>query len=218
MKKKQLELYIAITALAGGLLLGAFLLVSLFSGGVTAQDFEWVDEPARYTRRLLAAETPLRLILTLDNLFVLAYTAAFLFLAMRLRAKRNRILIGAALGALLATTYLDLYENHTTLMHLDSAALGLPIEARDLQSRMMWSQLKFHSSYLAFFLFAFALPAKTRIERFLKYSLWFAFPPLGILLYTFPHPLLELGRYLFMLSGLLLLAWVFWMRYRARGA
>jgi hypothetical protein len=216
MKKKQLERYIAITAFAAGLMMGLFLLVSLLNGGITAQDFEVVQDPAAYSRQMLAAETPLRLILTLDNLFVLFYTTAFIFLAMRLGKKRNRLLVMVGLLALLVTAYLDLHENHTMLMQIVSLKAGIPLEVHDLQSRMVTSQLKFHSSYLSFFLFAFVMPKKTMIEKFLKYSLWFAFPPLGILVYTFPSPVWDWGRYLFMLSGLWLVAWVFWTRFQAR--
>ncbi len=63
------------------------------------------------------------------------------------------------------------------------------------------SQLKFHSSYLAFFLFAFVLPGDTFLEKLLKISLWLGYPLIGILVYTFPNPVFDLLRHLFMLSG-----------------
>jgi len=102
----------------------------------------------------------------------------------------------------LITAYLDLHENHDILTQLTTALNGLPIALADLQARMIWSQLKFHSSYLGFFQFAFVLPNNTLMEKLLKFSLWFGYLPVGVLVYTFPHPFLDLLRYLLMLAGL----------------
>jgi hypothetical protein len=79
---------VAIPAFAAGAMRAIMLLVSLFSSGVTAQDFEMVRDMETYTRAIVAAETPLRLILTLDNLFLTLHTAAFVFLAMAVRDER----------------------------------------------------------------------------------------------------------------------------------
>ena len=79
---------------------------------------------------------------------------------------------------------------------------------------MIWSQLKFHSSYLGFFLFAFILHSDTKLEKFLKISLWFGYLPIGVLVYTFPHPIFDLLRYFFMLAGLSILGWNYLVRYR----
>ena len=187
--------------------LAIMLLVSLFNKGVTAQEFEIVSDVETYTRRIVAAETHLRLILTIDNLFLTLYTAAFIFLAMAVWDVSNRILVFVALGAVLITTYLDLLENHDILTQLTTAQHGLPIALADLQERMVWSQLKFHSSYLGLFLFAFVLPGDTFLEKLLKISLWLGYPLIGILVYTFPNPIFNLLRYLFMFLGLLFLAW-----------
>ena len=214
MKLSQTDIYryLAITAFSASLMLAAMLLVSLFNKGVTAQDFEIVSDVETYTRRIVAAETPLRLILTIDNLFLTLYTAAFIFLAMAVWDVSSRILVFVALGAVLITTYLDLLENHDILTQLATAQHGLPIALADLQERMVWSQLKFHSSYLGFFLFAFVLPGDTFLEKLLKFSLWLGYPLIGILVYTFPNPIFNLLRYLFMFFGLMLLAWNYHLR------
>jgi len=67
---------------------------------------------------------------------------------------------------------------------------------------------------LGFFLFAFVLPGDTFLEKLLKTSLWFGYLPIGILVYTFPHPAFDLLRYLFMLAGLAILGWNYFVRYR----
>ena len=112
------------------------------------------------------------------------------------------------------TAYLDMLENHDILTQLATALHGLPIALADLQDRMVWSQLKFHSSYLGFFLLAFALPGDTFMEKLLKISLWIGYLPIGILVYTFPNPIFDLLRYLLMLAGLIILGWNYYKRRR----
>jgi hypothetical protein len=212
LKKEQIYRYLSLTALAAGLALAGMLLVTLLNSGLTAQDFETFDAPERYAAALLAAEAPLRAIISLDNLFLIFYTAAFIFLATSAWKDRNRILVAVALGALLVTAYLDLNENHSIMVFIAMANQGITINAETLMRHDVLSQLKFHSSYLSFFLFAFVLPDKTPLEKILRWSLWLVFAPNGILVYTYPSPTLSLLRYLLMLSGLLLLAWNYWLR------
>lgn len=214
MTKSNLYLYISITAFAAALMLVAMLAVSLLNQGVTAQNFELVTDTDTFTSAILAAEKSLRLILTFDNLFLTFYTAAFVFLAMAVMDASNRPLVFVALVAVLITAYLDLLENHDILTQLTTALHGLPIALEDLQERMVLSQLKFHSSYLGFFLFAFVLPGDTLLEKLLKVSLWVVYPLIGILVYTFPNPIFDFLRYLLMLSGLAILAWNYFVRYR----
>jgi len=214
MTKSNLYLYISITAFAAALMLVAMLAVSLLNQGVTAQNFELVTDTDTFTSAILAAEKSLRLILTFDNLFLTFYTAAFVFLAMAVMDASNRLLVFVALVAVLTTAYLDLLENHDILTQLTTALHGLPIALEDLQERMVLSQLKFHSSYLGFFLFAFVLPGDTLLEKLLKVSLWVVYPLIGILVYTFPNPIFDFLRYLLMLSGLSILAWNYFVRYR----
>lgn len=214
MVKKDIYKYIAFPAFAAALMLAGMLSTSVFSGGVTAQNFETISSVESYAQNIVAAEMPLRVILTFDNLFLMFYTAAFIFLAIDLWNKDNVWLVVVALGALVITAYLDLHENHDLMTQLTTALNGMPISFVDIQERMLWSQLKFHSSYLGFFLFAFVMRGDTALEKFLKYSLWFGFLPIGVLVYTFPSPIFDLLRYFFMLAGLTLLGWTYFVRYR----
>ena len=214
MTKKEIYKFIAFPASAAALMLAGMLSTSLFSGGITAQNFETVSNVEDYTRNIIAAEIPLRIILTFDNLFLMFYTAAFIFLAIDTWNETNIWLVVVALGALVITAYLDLHENHDLMTQLTTAINGMPISLADLQERMLWSQLKFHSSYLGFFLFAFVLPADTILEKFLKISLWFGYLPIGVLVYTFPNHIFDLMRYFFMLGGLFILGWNYFVRYR----
>ncbi len=215
MTTKEIYKYIAITAFAAGLMLAGMFAITLMKG-VSPQHFELVAAPEVYADEIIAAEQPLRLALTFDNLFLTFYTAAFVFLAISLWEGNKKIVVAIGLGALLITAYLDLLENHDILTQLTTALNGFPITLHDLQNRMIWSQLKFHSSYLGFFLFAFALPGNTLLEKLLKYSLWFGYLPIGILVYTFPNPIFDILRIVFMLAGLFLLSGIYFIHYQEK--
>ena len=217
MTKSQIYKYLSLTALAAGLALVGMLAAALLSQGVTQQQFEIVAGVGTYASDLQAAEGPLRFILTLDNLFLVFYTAAFLFFVLTIEDGKSRLIAYTGLGAILLTAYLDLLENHHIMTMLTSVSQGLPISLAEIQERMTWSQLKFHSSYLSFFLFAFVLPHDTLLEKALRWSLWFVFLPVGVMVYTYPDfmgGIFGLLRYILMLAGLLILAWNFYLRFK----
>jgi hypothetical protein len=217
LSKKQIYRNIAYCALAAALAIGAWLLVPLFYGGVTAQDFESFRAPAEYAAALLANEAPLRAILTLDDLFLIFYTATFAFIATASWGKRKKLLVWVGLAAILVTAYLDMQENSELLTFLAMAKSGAGISAEMLHSRAVLSQVKFLSSYLSFFLFAFVLPSDTFLEKLLRWSLWVVAPVVGVLVYTYPSNLWMLARYVFMLVGLLILAWNYGLRAEHHG-
>lgn len=218
MKKRTAHKYLSLTAFAAALMLVGMLGIGLLNQGLTAQDFELFDNPQSYAGALLAVEGPLRTVMALDNLFLIFYTAAFVFLAISVWRKRSRPLVIVALGAMLVTAYLDLHENHSIMAFIGMANSGVDIGAEMLFRHSVLSQLKFHGAYLGFFLFAFVLPDDTTLEKLLRWTLLLVFAPVGILVYTHPSMVLSLLRYALMLSGLLLLAWNYWLRAQKKGA
>jgi hypothetical protein len=216
MKKKELYLYITLTALVGAIALAVMLAISIFNGGITAQHFEVFADPQTYSSELLANEGSLRAILTSDSIFLAFYTAAVLFVALAVKNEDNAWLIGVSVAALVLTTFLDIHENQELLTFVQMANLNVAPTVEMLQARALWSAIKFNASYLSFFLLAFALPDKTTTEKFLRISLWVGFLPIGVLVYTFPNPLFALGRYLLMLAGLLILSWNYYQRWLSK--
>jgi hypothetical protein len=210
--KKQIYLFITVLALASALALAGMLIVAFTQGGVTAQHFENFFEPQHYADELLRYETGIRAILGIDSLFLVLYTATVVFLALAVRDEKNSTLVGISILALLVATFLDIHENTDLLVFMQMAKENLVPTAEELHSRALWSGVKFQASYLSFFLLAFALPSKTFLEKFLRWSLWLGYVPVGILVYTFPNPLFSWARYVFMLSGLLILSWNFYLR------
>ncbi len=216
MNTKIIYRYIAVLALAGALAMTAMLAVSLTQGGVTAQHFEGFFEPQIYAGDLLRYEGGVRAILTLDDIFLVLYTATILFLAIAVKNEGNTWLVGASLAALFTATLLDIQENNELLTFIQMAKVNLGPTLEMLHTRAIWSGVKFHASYLSFFLLAFALPSKTFLEKFLRWSLWLGYLPVGVLVYTFPNQLFSLARYAFMLSGLLILSWNFYQRLKKK--
>lgn len=213
MKGKALERNIARMALAAGLVLAAMLVAMVLQGSAETS-FDTFMPPAEYAGNLLQHETAVRTYVALDSLFVLFYTALFVLLAVALKNAENMWLVAAGLGALLITTYLDVHENNELLVFIQMAQQGVLPTAEVVYARALWSAIKFHSSYVSFFLMAFVLPDKTTLERGLRWSLWLGYVLFGVLVYAFPSPWFTLARFFFMLVGLFLLAWNFHLRAR----
>jgi hypothetical protein len=209
---KQIYLFITILALASALALAGMLIVAFTQGGVTAQHFENFFDPQQYADELIRYEPGIRAILGMDGLFLVFYTATVIFLGLAVKDEKNSILVTVSIFALLVATFLDIQENTDLLVFMQMAKENLVPSVEQLHSRALWSGVKFQASYLSFFLLAFALPSKTFLEKFLRWSLWLGYVPVGILVYTFPNPLFSWARYLFMLSGLVILSWNFYLR------
>jgi hypothetical protein len=213
MNLSQIYKNLSYTAFGAGLTLLCMLLISIFNPShITQQHFEMFSTVDVYTNELLASAGILRSILTFDNIFIVLYSASFIFLFMALSHKEKQLHLLIGLIAVLGTGILDFYENHHILSFLTMAEKGAAINADDIAHQMVWSQMKFHLSYLSFFLFAFSMPTDTLLEKVLKYSLLFLQLPVGVLVYTAPEnvkPSFELLRYGFMLTGLLLIAYNF---------
>lgn len=199
-------------------LIAGFCLLSMFSvtlfSGVSQEQFEIAQEVAVYTRNLRLSENYLRLIFTIDIFFICVFITLFVFLTQYLKTD-NRVLNAVAdvsLGAMLICGFLDFYEDLHILTMLHNALQDLPIADSQINSQMLFSMIKFCSSYLSLFLLAFLLPKQTIPEKLLKYSLWFCLLPAGTLVYTAPpnlHLFFNLIRFIFMISGFFILAYNF---------
>jgi hypothetical protein len=150
MQKTRIYRNTAIMAFAAGLMIFILFGADLLTG-VSPQSFEIVSHPETYAREIVAAENLLRFFITIDSLFLAFYMTAFVFLAMSLWREGTKPVVAVGLTLLLVTTMLDLQENHDIMTQLTTALAGMPLELEDLQQRMIFSQLKFHSSYLGLF-------------------------------------------------------------------
>ena len=204
---------IARLALIAGLLVFAMFLVTLVTG-VSQEKFEITQTVESYTRNLIEAQGSLRLIFTIDLIFITVFTTLFVVLPQSLKTdnKVTNAIASVALGSMLLCGFLDYYEDLHILTMLHSAVNNIRIEQPEISAQMIFSMIKFCMSYLSLFLLAFILPQKTLTEKLLKYSLWFFQLPIGVLVYTSPdewHLPLNLLRFVFMTSGFFLLAYNF---------
>ena len=127
----------------------------------------------------------LRLNVGLDNLFIIAYSAFFVLLAVRFRGLLSPITIGVALGALLLTALLDAVENHHILLMLHAFQHSEPVSAEQLEFQWSPLNLKFHASYLGAFLFAFGFYRFGGLGRVIARLLWL-YVPLGMIAFAVP--------------------------------
>ena len=204
---------IARLALIAGLLVFAMFLVTILTG-VSQEKFEIAQTVESYTRNLIEAQGSLRLIFTIDLIFITVFTTLFVVLPQSLKTdnKVTNAIASVALGSMLLCGFLDYYEDLHILTMLHSAVNNIRIEQTEISAQMFFSMIKFCMSYLSLFLLAFILPPKSFTEKLLKYSLWFFQLPIGVLVYTSPdawHLPLNLLRFVFMTSGFFLLAYNF---------
>jgi hypothetical protein len=207
---------LVITSFGAGLALLCMLLISVFADNhITQQHFELLSSTEIYSKELLESADTIKAILSFDNIFIVLYIASFTFLYMVLSHTEKSLNILIGLVAVLGTGFLDFYENHHIMSFINMVQKGISINQDEIVNQMTMSQLKFHLSYLSFFLMGFSLPTDTFLEKFLKYSLLFLQLPVGVLVYTAPEsfqPIFTLARYIFMFSGLMLISYNFYLR------
>lgn len=153
----------------------------------------------------------LRINLGLDNLFMIFYGAFFVVLAARLREVLDARLVGVALAAAMLTLLLDSLENHHIMTTVHAIEAGLPVSAGDGEFQMAASQIKFHASYLATFLFSLGFLRLGGVGRLIAIVLW-CYIPCGVLISVLPPDsakLLVLGRTIFFVFAFVLSAILF---------
>src|SRR3954454_94762 len=192
----------ALAILAGlAALTVAFIVVGIVSTRGKQDFFQTARAIEAFTASLATPLVPfgLRLNLGLDNFFIIIYATFFIVLTIRLRDVLDGRLLTVALCAMLLTVLLDCIENHHIMTMVHAIQNGLPLSSTDGNLQMIASQVKFHASYLAVFLFAFGYWQFGRLGRITAIVLW-CYIPCGILISVVPveqaRPLV-LGRTIF---------------------
>jgi hypothetical protein len=196
---------------------GAALVLAMISmyflTGVGQDPLQFFHLPEEYASFLLKNPGALRTVITLDDLFVVAYTVMFLCLFAELRergAPRVFVYLGVTCTTLLAA--LDMIENFHFMTMLSAAEQGvLPSLAR-IQFQVHESLLKFHTGYLGTFLVGLALPRARSAERALAFACCWVSLPVGVLIYALPAPwntVFLFGRFGFFMYALISIGWLF---------
>lgn len=189
------------------------LLALYVATGIGQDDLQAVSSPADYAAILLEDPAALKVVLGLDNLFILFYLPMFIVLgAVLQRWNAPRAILVAAIALLIAAGILDLVENMHFRAMLNSAELGLAIPQGAIDLQVWESLVKFHISYLGLFLLSFALPQDTMIEKALCFAFRWLQAPIGIAIYVVPAtamPPLLIARFAFFCVALLAVGAIF---------
>jgi len=218
MSNSSLDRMLAILATLAALTVACMVAGIVSTRGT--QDFFQTARTAEAYGAYLATplvSTGLRLNLGLDNLFLILYGAFFIALTIRLREQLDSRLLTVALGAMLLTVLLDAIENHHIMTMVHSIQNSLPLAPADGELQMIASQVKFHASYFAVFLFAFGFLQFGWLGRVIAVLLWL-YIPCGVLISVVPVEsarLLVLGRTIFFVFAFVLSAILFFSRPKA---
>lgn len=198
--------------LAALALLLAATVISLLWGSaaepVGQEAFETISNPAAYASGLARADGPLRAILFVDSLFIIAYLAAVGFAT---AAFAGRCRPAAWFGGLtiIAVAILDALENAMMVQSLDLLAVGTPLTLERIVWQASISAMKWQTAALSLFALTFTLPHETMLERVLVWAMRLGLPlavPLFVMNTFGLREIAPLGLGLAMVSGLALLA------------
>jgi hypothetical protein len=199
----------AISALAAALILVVMALVGLPAGSSMAIVGQ-PGLPEDYASTLSPYANSLQAVMALDNIFLIAYTGAFIGAA-ALVWRRARLLGGIALGFALLLALLDICENAVTVDITRAAETGVPILAGEITLLGLLEQVKYASSTLAVVFFAAALVIAQPTGRGLTWLvvvLFLLFPAVNAI--TVVNPAARTLLILWMLLMLLASAALLW--------
>lgn len=160
------------------------LLAVVHLHGIAQQYFELVHHPATYTEEIIEHSRELNIIFVLDNIFIILYTSMALFSIKTWSGNAPSFVAYLSGGLIIAVAILDFWENFHIYSLMQQAKGGIVVEAASITWQSTESMMKWHLAYFAFFMLGFLVPARTALERMLKYSLWFLFLPTGVLVYA----------------------------------
>ena len=208
----------AILSVIALILLLVVALVSNLGQHLAGQElFETITDPAAYAKSMIDATPALRIVLALDAVFALCYTAAICFAALGFRQNNPPLAWFAALG-IICVMALDFWENMVMGHSIDIAALTNQVSLERITLQAGVSAAKWHLSAAVLFALSFLLPGDNFTEKLL---IWGTRTGLAIgvpLFVVSPLELREIGVLIIaisMIGGFVLLAIVAWRRSKA---
>jgi hypothetical protein len=196
---------------------GAALVLAMiglyFATGVGQDPLQFFHLPTDYAAILLKNPAALRAVITLDDLFVVAYTIMFLGLFARLKElKANALLTHAGAVCMLLLAAFDMLENFHFMTMLAAAEQHILPSLGHIQLQITESLFKFHTGYLGTFLLGLAIPRDKPGLRALAFACCWISLPVGVLIYAVPPPyntVFLFGRFGFFLYALISIGWLF---------
>lgn len=177
--------HISASAISTTVLLMVMFSISLITG-VNQQYFESVDSYTNYLDALRSGDAILRILLTIDGLFIASYWLLGIFLVLALWRDDRKFLLALSVACISITAILDLMENSKFIMFLESLKSDLAVQPSDIQRIMVAGLVKWATAYFAFLFLGFAFPQTTKAERTAAFIMKFVLLPIGILVFTLP--------------------------------
>jgi hypothetical protein len=182
--------------------------------GVSQEYFESTHPAPEYTERIVRDAGVLNLTFTVDNLFVLSYSAFFIGLGILFQSRTYSLVVKLGVGAMLLVAFLDSVENHHITAMAQAALSGVPLLNEEIRAQVIVSSLKFHVSCLGALLFAVMFAKESGMGRIISWLL-LGYGFFGVLVLTSPPSLLLALALLrtaffvlaFFLSGIMLWSW-----------
>jgi len=199
-------------------LLLLFMILYGVSAGTSQQNFELLNTLNNYSSDLLSQAIPIRTIIGFDNIFIALYTSVIILVVVKLGAENRtaQVLLYIILGCGLMAGILDYLENFHIITMLSSLEYGISLDVVEIKEQMVWSMLKWHLSYFAFFLMAFVLKPQNFLEKFFCFSLVFIQLPVGVFYYILEGSqigdVLFYVRYANLVVGFVLIGIIFYVR------
>ena len=141
-------------------LAGAVILIGMAVVGISAGEGMAIvgqpGSPETYAASLEPYTDTLQVVMALDNLFLIAYTGAFIGAA-ALVWGRARLLGIIGLGLALLLALLDISENAVTIQIARSVESSLPVSATEITLLGLLEQIKYATATLAVVYFAIAI-------------------------------------------------------------
>ena len=139
---------------------GAMILIGMAVVGLSAGEGMAIvgqpGSPETYADSLEPHADTLQIVMALDNLFLIAYTGAFIGTA-ALVWGRARLLGIIGLGLALLLALLDISENAVTIQIARTVGSGLPVSATEITLLGLLEQIKYATATLAVVYFAIAI-------------------------------------------------------------
>ena len=199
----------AYCALAGAVILIGMAVVGL-SAGEGLAILGQPGLPETYATNLEPYADSLQVVMALDNLFLIAYTGAFIGAA-ALVWGRARLLGIIGLGLALLLALLDISENAVTVQIARAVESALPIPAGEIALLGLLEQIKYATGTLAVVYFAIAILIAQPASRGLTVgvsALFLLFPVVNAI--TVVNPAAETLLILWMLLMLLATSVLLW--------
>ena len=148
--------YISGFAISTALLLISMFVISLITG-VNQQYIETIHALPDYENALRNGESILRVILTIDGLFIASYWLLGIFLGIHLWNDNRKLLLALSVACISVTAILDVIENSEFLMFMESLRNDLTLEGSSIQHLMVTSSVKWYFAHFAFLFLGFVI-------------------------------------------------------------